>query len=56
MRPLRHTLALLLALLPCIVRAQQLRTVQARVTGGVIEGVVSAEDKVRTFLPSRTWH
>jgi len=39
----------LLALLPGIIHAQQLRYVQLRTADGVLEGVVSADGKVRTF-------
>jgi para-nitrobenzyl esterase len=46
--PHRALVALLLAV-PLFLKAQELRRVQATVTGGVIEGVVSADDKVRTF-------
>ena len=39
----------LLFLIPCISRAQQLRSVQTRTVEGVVEGVVSADNQVRTF-------
>jgi para-nitrobenzyl esterase len=39
----------LLLLVPVISRAQQLRSVQARIGEGVVEGVVSADNQVRTF-------
>jgi para-nitrobenzyl esterase len=45
----QRTLAVLCLSLPMFLKAQELRHVQAAVTGGVIEGVVSADDKVRTF-------
>jgi para-nitrobenzyl esterase len=38
-----------LAVLAPVARAQGLRSVQARTEGGVIEGVVSADGKVRTY-------
>jgi len=40
---------MLLALLPGIVHAQQPRYVQVRTADGVLEGVVSADGRVRTF-------
>ena len=49
MRPLRHSLIALLVLLPGLVSAQQLRLVQARTSDGIVEGLVSADDQVRTF-------
>jgi|CZKI01.1.fsa_nt_gi para-nitrobenzyl esterase len=45
----RQKLAVLLALLPGIIHAQQIRHVQLRTADGVLEGVVSADGKVRTF-------
>jgi para-nitrobenzyl esterase len=42
-------MAVALALFPGLSRAQELRHVQARTTDGVIEGVVSADGKVRTY-------
>jgi para-nitrobenzyl esterase len=45
----RQTWAALLAFLPGIIQAQQLRYVQARIADGVLEGVVSPDGRVRTF-------
>lgn len=39
----------LLSLVPLVSPAQQLRTVQTRIEAGVVEGVVSADNQVRTF-------
>jgi para-nitrobenzyl esterase len=44
-----RALGFCLALAPCAAHAQGLRFVQARTEGGTIEGVVSADGKVRTF-------
>ena len=46
---LRRALIVMLSMLPAAGRAQELRQVQARTEGGVIEGVVSADGKVRTY-------
>ncbi|HZZ18367.1 MAG TPA: carboxylesterase family protein [Opitutaceae bacterium] len=49
MKPLHRLLLLSALAFPALLNAQELRHVRAAVTGGVIEGVVSADDKVRTF-------
>ena len=49
MKPKRLKLMTLCALLPGMLHAQQLRYVQLRTADGVLEGVVSADGKVRTF-------
>jgi para-nitrobenzyl esterase len=45
----RHISAVLLALLPPSMLAQQVSHVQLRTADGILEGVVSADGKVRTF-------
>ena len=49
MKPYRLKWTVLLALVPGILQAQQLRYVQLRTADGVVEGVVSGDGKVRTF-------
>ena len=49
MSPCRPKWMLLFALLPGILTAQQVSYVQLRTADGVLEGVVSADGKVRTF-------
>ena len=49
MSPLRRGLMVVLALLPAGARGQELRYVQALTEGGIVEGVVSADGKVRTY-------
>ena len=46
---LRRPVLVLLLLIPIVSRAQQLRTVQTRIDTGIVEGVVSADNQVRTF-------
>jgi len=46
---MRRLAALLCVSLPLLARGQELRHVQAQTTDGTIEGVVSADDLVRTF-------
>ena len=46
---LRYPALALLLLVPLTSRAQQLRTVQIRTADGIVEGVVSADNQVRTF-------
>jgi para-nitrobenzyl esterase len=45
----RSSLALLSALVPAILGAQQVRHVQLATADGILEGVVSADGRVRTF-------
>ena len=49
MKPCRLKWIVLSILMPGILHAQQLRYVQLRTADGVVEGVVSADGKVRTF-------
>ena len=49
MRLHRYIWAFVLSLAPAAMRAQQVSTVQVRTADGVLEGVVSADGKVRTF-------
>ena len=49
MKPRHMKLISLFALLPGMLQGQQVRTVQLKTADGVLEGVVSADGKVRTF-------
>jgi len=49
MKPNRRLWAAAFALLPAMIHAQDVRYVQLRTADGVLEGVVSADGKVRTF-------
>jgi para-nitrobenzyl esterase len=45
----RYIALALLVVIPAVSHAQQLRTVQTRIADGLVEGVVSADNQVRTF-------